>query len=149
VRNQNDLKTVAKFTDALVRGLNDPGQRGPDHKIEDTASDLASAAETTVCQKYSGITDRCLAYKAEMARACAHMLSEVDALEQSTKKAASRLNDVAGKVSQSLAKTRDLMGPNVEDRLKQLERFCDVMERLHALNSDGTIDKFAAALKNR
>jgi hypothetical protein len=39
------------------------------------------------------------------------------------------------------------MGPNVEDRLKQLERFCDVMERLSALNNDGTIDKFCAALK--
>ena len=147
MRQQNDLKVIAGLTGALARGMSDPGQRLPNAKTDVTVYEIADNAEAEVCQNYKAITDRCLAYKAEMARACISMLEEVERLEAAGKKAASRLNDVSGKVSQSLAKTREVMGPNVEDRLKQLERFCDVMERLHALNADGTIDKISAALK--
>jgi hypothetical protein len=147
MRKQNDLKVIAGFTQALARGMRDPGQMLPGAKTDVTVSEIADHAEAEVCRNYSAITDRCLAYKAEMAKACVSMLEEVEQLEAASKKAAGRLNDVAGKVSQSLAKTREIMGPNVEERLKQLERFCDVMERLRVLNADGAIDRFSAALK--
>ena len=146
---QDDLRTIAKFTKAIGQGTGDHGASRPDYKVDVAAMELGGLAVGVTHAAYAEVENRCLAAKANMVKACVAMLAEVETLDTAAKKAVGKLNDVSGRVAQSLAKTKEIMGPNVEDRLRQLERLVDCMERLNALNTDGVVDRFATALKGK
>jgi len=143
---QDDLRAIAHFTKAIVRGTGDMGAQQPNYKHEVVSGELANNVIGSTVHAYKEVDAICLAAKAQMVRACAAMLSEVEGLDAATKKATSRLNDVSGRIAQSLEKTKQMMGPNVEDRLRQLERLVECLERLQKLDSDGVVARFGIAL---
>ena len=145
--HQDDLRTIAKFTKSIATATGDPGALRPDYKTEVAAAELASNAKAETCEGYRLVEAACTSAKVQMVKACASMLAEVEGLDAATQKAVRRVNDSAGRATQSLAKTKDILGPGFEDRLRQLERLVDCIERLEALNSSGAVDRFSAALK--
>lgn len=149
MRAQDDLRTIAKFSKSIVEATGDFGAKHPSYKHDVTAGELGRDAISTVNESYRTVEEICTAAKAQMIRACADMLTQVETIDTATRKATTKLNDVSGRIAQSLAKTKEVMGPNVEARLVQLERLVDCMERLDALNKDGAVDRFASALKAR
>ena len=149
MNKQDDLRTIAKFTQAIVRGAGDPGAALPGYKAEVTAAELALNAEHVTHEAYKAVQAGCLAAKAQMVWACAHMLAEVESLDSAVKKAVARVNDSAGRATQSLAKTKEILGPGLEDRLRQLERLVDCLDRLEVLNANGTVARFSEALRGK
>ena len=76
------------------------------------------------------------------------MLKAMSALEDSAKKSTGKARDLHHKTNEALIKLDKSINLDVLDRKVQLlERACDAMERLNALQQTGKLDKILQAIK--
>lgn len=147
---QDDLRTVAQFTKAIAVATNSPSAvTDAGYKVEVTVGELAHDAQANLQRAYAETANRCIETKAIMVKACSHMLAEVEKLDEAASKAVAKVNAAAGRATQSLQKTKDILGPGLEERLQQLERLVKALETLDKLNSTGAVERLTTALKGR
>ena len=144
MRDTDALANVAKVKLAIKP--NDGSHYG-DSDFSGDVILLSHNAEATAARHFVDAVNVANQAKHDMSLACVAMAKESQRVVDEAKKAVSQINDAAGKMAQSLAKTKEIMGPQVESRLSQLERFIDCMDRLQKLESDGTLDRVASVLK--
>ncbi len=147
MKQQDDLSTLARFTSAIVSATGDLGAKRPDYKMDVMCEEVAESSEGRLHTRFVEVRRSVLAAKADMARDTASLLSQVAELDAAAKSSVKSANDMAGKMAQSLQRTKDMMGPQVEERLTQLERFVACMDRLHELEQDGTLARLAPVIK--
>lgn len=147
----NDLNTIREYTTHIAQSTNTPAPAGAmqQHRAEVVVESLAEAGEHNTVAAYANAEHAAISAKARMVRAYGDLASEFPELEKRVKSHVAKVNDLTGRVAQSLAKSRDIMGPQVEDRLRQLERFVDCLERLQKLDADGIVTRFGEALSGR
>lgn len=76
------------------------------------------------------------------------LLESMEALEEATKKSTGKARDLHHKTNEALIKLDKSINLDVLDRKVQLlERACDAMERLNALQQTGKLDKILQAIK--
>lgn len=148
MKNGNDIICIARATKAIADGLNDPVMTSSDFDMPSLVLETAANGEHTAANVFIRSGNAAIKARADMLHACILMTQEVEKIEKKTKESCKRINDEAGKMAQSLAKTKEIMGPQVEDRLKQMERFIECMERLQKLETEGALSRFSAALKS-
>lgn len=116
----------------------------------DPAIHIANESERFLMQRserIADIGDAITKNTAQLIRSHNEIASMFPKLEKQAREHIAKVNDLAGKVAQSLAKSKTMMGEGIEHRLLQLERFVDCMERMKKLEDDGTLARIAPALK--
>lgn len=146
MNQQDDLMAVAKATKALSVAICDPGMMASDAPIEQVLGELSANGIIRYANSYIATREAALSARADMMKACILMSQEAEKVDAAVKAACHSINGSASKMAQSLQKTKDIMGPQVEERLRQMERLIAAIDRMKELEQDGSLQKYIAAL---
>lgn len=145
----NDLQTIKAFKASHAKEGGLVSVDDSHFSDEKLVSGVAEAGISNCTASYAAAARAAVDAKAKMVRAYNDLAQEYPVLEKAMKEHVSKVNDLTGRVAQSLSKSKEIMGPLVEERLRQLERFVDSLERLSKLDADGVVSRFGQALTKK